>query len=102
MYIVNYVVAPYFKQLLDVKLKKAPLYTLPFDESLNEITQESEMVAMVQYWDEEENEVRTRYVGSTFLRHSIAVDLMDKLNEDIKRLAPVKLSDFHGCSSCKH
>ena len=52
MYIVNYGVAPYFKQLLDAKLKKAPLYTLSFDESLNEITQESEMVVMVQYWDE--------------------------------------------------
>ena len=49
MYIVNYGIAPYFKQFLDAKLKKVPLYTLSFDESLNEITQESEMVVMVQY-----------------------------------------------------
>ena len=91
MYIVNYGIAPYFKQLLDAKLKKIPLYTLPFDESLNEITQESEMLVMVQYWDEEENEVRTRYLGSTFLGHSTAVDLMDKLNEVIKHLDPEKL-----------
>ena len=35
MYIVNYGLAPYFKQLPDVKLKRAPLYTLSFDESLN-------------------------------------------------------------------
>ena len=91
MYIVKYGIAPYFKQLLDAKLKKAPLYTLSFDESLNEITQESEMVVMVQYWDEEENEVRTRYLGSTFLGHSTAVDLMDKLNEVIKHLDPEKL-----------
>ena len=99
MYIVNYGVTPYFKQLLDAKLYKAPLYTLSFDESLNEITQESEMVVMVQYWDEEENEVRTCYLGSTFLGHSTAVDLMDKLNEVIKHLDPKKLSDFHGWSS---
>ena len=59
------------------------------------------MVVMVQYWDEE-NEVRTRYLGSTFLGHSTAVDLMDKLNEVIKHLDPEKLSDFHGWPSCKH
>ena len=58
-------------------LKKAPLYTLSFDNSLNE------MVVMVQYWDEEANEVRTCYLGPTFLGHSTAADLMDKLNEVI-------------------
>ena len=55
MYIVNYGIAPHFKQLLDVKLKKAFLYTSYFDKSPNEISQESEMVRMVQYGDEEEN-----------------------------------------------
>ena len=49
------------------------------------------MVVMVQYWDEEENKVRTHYLGSTFLGHSTAVDLMDKLNEVIKHLDPEKL-----------
>ena len=91
MYIVKYGIAPYFKQLRDVKLKKTPLHTLSFDKSLNEITQEFEMVVMVQYWDEEENEVRTRYLGSTFLGHSTAVDLMDKLNKIIKHLDPEKV-----------
>ena len=49
MYIVNYGKAPYFKQLLDGELKKAPWYTLSFYKNLNEITQEYEMVVMVQY-----------------------------------------------------
>ena len=44
------------------------------------------MVMMVQYWDEEETEVRTHYQGSTFLGHSTALDLMDKLNEVIRHL----------------
>ena len=35
MYIVNYGIAPYVKQFLDAKLKKAPLYTVPFGESIN-------------------------------------------------------------------
>ena len=33
MYIVNYGIAPYFKQHLDAKLK-APFYTLSFEEIL--------------------------------------------------------------------
>ena len=37
MYIVNYGIAPYFKQRLDEKFKKALLYTFSFDESLNEM-----------------------------------------------------------------
>ena len=62
-------------------MKKAPLCTLSFDESLNEINQESEMVVMVQYWDEEENQIKFCYLHSTFLGHSSAVDLVDKLNK---------------------
>ena len=59
--------------------------------SLHEITQGSEMVVMVQYCDEVENKVKVRYVGSSFLEYSAAVDLMDKLNEVIKNLDPEKL-----------
>ena len=91
LYMVNYGIAPYFKELLDVKLKKSPLYTLSFDESLDEITQESEIVVMVHYWDEKENEVKVCYLGFNFLGHSTAVDLIDKLNEVIKHLDPEKL-----------
>ena len=49
------------------------------------------MVVLVQYWDEEENEVRTRYLGPTFLGHSTAVDFLDKLNEVIRYFDPEKL-----------
>ena len=60
MYFVNHGVGPYFKQLLDAKLEKVSLYSLSFDERLNEITQKSVMVVMVQYWIEEE--IKLRYV----------------------------------------
>ena len=71
-------IALFFKQLLGAKLK-TPLYTLSYEESHYEITQESEMVVMVQYWDEEENKVKVPYVSSTFLGHSTAADPMDNL-----------------------
>ena len=91
IYMVNYGIAPYFKELLDAKLKKAPLDTLSFDKSLDEITQEPEIVVMVHYWDEKEIEVKVRYLGFNFLGHLTAVDLIDKLNEVIKHLDPEKL-----------
>ena len=91
MYIVNYGIAPYFKQFLEAKLEKAALYTLSFEESLNEITQDSEMVVMVHYWDEEENEVRTHYQGPTVFGHSTAVNLTDEINEVIRHLDPEKM-----------
>ena len=94
LYMVNYGIAPYFKELLDVKLKKSPLYTLSFDESLDEITQESEIVVMVHYWDEKENEVKVRYLGFNFLGHSTAVDLIEKLYEVIKHLDPENCIKF--------
>ena len=64
--------------------------------------QESEMFFLLQYWYEEENEVRTCYLGSTYLGHSATLDLMDKLNKAIKHFYPKKLSYFHEWSSCKY
>ena len=46
------------------------------------------MVVMVQYWGERKNEVRTRYLGSTFLGPPTAADFMDKPNEFIKHFDP--------------
>ena len=50
------------------------------------------MGVMVQYWDEKKkNEIRVHYLVSTLLRHSAAVDFMDKLHGVIKHLDPEKL-----------
>ena len=60
------------------------------------------MIVMIQYWDEEENEVRACYLGSTLLGHLSVVDLMDKLNEVVKHHDPEKLSDFDEWFNCKY
>ena len=83
-------IALFFKQRLGAKLK-TPLYTLSYEKRHYEITQESEMFVMVQYWDKEENKVKVPYVSPTFLGHSTAADLMDKHNKVIKHLYPEKL-----------
>ena len=60
MYIMNYDRAPCFKQLNSLMRNyKMLLYSVSFDESFNEITQESEMSVMVQYWDEE----KIKFIG---------------------------------------
>ena len=76
LYLVNYGIVPHFKSLLDTKLKKVPIYT--FDERLNKVTQECEMVIMVRYWDDDDDQVKVRYLGSTLFGHATAVDLSNK------------------------
>ena len=57
---------------------------------------------MIHYWDEEENEVRACYLGSTLLGHLSVVNLMNKLNEVVEHHDPEKLSDFHEWFNCKY
>ena len=56
----NYDRAPCFKQFNSLMRNyKMLLYSVSFDDSFNEITQESEMSVMVQYWDEE----KIKFIG---------------------------------------
>ena len=96
MYLVNYSIAPHFKSLLDTRLKKVPIYTLSFDESLNKVTHECEMVIMVRYWDDDDDQVKVRYLGSTLFGHATAVDLSYKFvalskDRDPKRLYQISM-----------
>ena len=42
-YIINYGIAPYFKELLTQCIKELPFYSTLFDESLNSKMQEQQM-----------------------------------------------------------
>ena len=48
-----------------------------FDESLNDVTQTTEMELHVRYWDPIENRVKVRYYDSTFLGHGTHTDLLN-------------------------
>ena len=48
-----------------------------FDESLNDVTQTTEMDLHVRYWDPIENRVKVRYYDSTFLGHGTHTDLLN-------------------------
>ena len=51
MYVVNHGLAPYFKSVLKRNLHKAGYLGHWFDESLNDVTQTTEMDLHVRYWD---------------------------------------------------
>ena len=69
--------ALYFKSVLETNLHKADFLVYSFDESLNDVTQTTEMDLYVRYWDPIENRVKVRYYDSPFLGHGTHTDLLN-------------------------
>ena len=94
-YIINYGLAPYFKELVTNAVWASPLFVLSFDESLNNMPQEEQRDSQVQYWDSNEKEVSMWYLNSHFLKHLNAKNLLDAVLLSLKGLMSenlVKLS----------
>ena len=60
-YVTNYGIYPYFKDELKMDISKSPFIVVMFYESLNEITQHSEMDLFLLYWDDDTKRVQARY-----------------------------------------
>ena len=69
-YSLNHGLGPYFKNLTVSDIQKAGVFSVSFDESLNSVTQSSEMDIYVRYFDNVDNEVKVRYLGSSFMGHA--------------------------------
>ena len=74
---INHGLAPYFKNYLETALQKSELHVYSFDESLNSVTQTSEMDLYIRYWDKTKNVVKVRYYGSSFLGHGRHNDILN-------------------------
>ena len=72
-------------------LEKSDMHVFSFDESLNDVTQTSEMDLYVRYWDVNASQVKSRYYGSSFLGHDTHKDLLKHFGEITKDLSPSKL-----------
>ena len=83
MYTVVYGLAPYFKRLLDQKVKGQP-YVIMFDESPNKKLKTKQMDVLVRFWDG--NCIKSRYLDSRFLGHATAADLLEHLTPVIEPL----------------
>ncbi|KAL7393201.1 hypothetical protein ABVT39_007828 [Epinephelus coioides] len=82
-YIAKFGLAIHIKDELVSKVNKS-LFVLMFDESLNEITKTKQLDVHVRFWDE--GQVHSRYLGSQFMGHSTAQDLLSHLKECMDKL----------------
>ncbi|CAH0549771.1 unnamed protein product [Brassicogethes aeneus] len=80
-YGITYGLGPYFRSELIEKIKNCDLYVVGFDESLNKYAQSQQMDVSVRYWDSQENEVKTRYLTSVFLKSAKANDILEGLKK---------------------
>ena len=55
------------------------------------ITQECEMDLLIRFWDETDNNVKLRYLGSSFFGHATVKDLSKKFKEITQSLVPPKI-----------
>ena len=86
LYVINHGLAPFFKNQLEIVLRKSELYVHSFDESLNLVTQMSEIDLYIRYWDKTENVVKVRYYGSSFLGHGRHNDIFNHFTSLTKSL----------------
>ena len=91
MYEINHGLAPYFKTILNDTLKLSDIHVYSFDESLNDVTQTSEMDVYLRYWDVNDNHVKVCYYGSSFLGHATHQDLLAHFTDVVKELEQPKL-----------
>ncbi|CAM4672851.1 unnamed protein product [Leuciscus chuanchicus] len=88
-YLCNFGLAPYFKQLALKTVATQMSYVLLFDESLNHYLQTKQLDVHVRLWDGPE--VKTKYIGSEFLGHSTAKDVVEKLSNLLSQLGITNL-----------
>ena len=102
-YVVNHGLAPYFKNLLLAEIKKSNIHVFSFDESLNDATQTCEMDVYIRYWNSDEMEVKTRYLGSSFFGHGRHNDLLNNFGDIVAGLDCHKIvSSIDGWPKSKH
>lgn len=85
-YSLMYGIAPYFKNQLILNVLKCNFFSVGFDESLNKVSQKTQMDINIRFWCTERDYVCTRYFTSAFLSRSTA--------DEIRRNFKLALSDL--------
>ena len=75
-YVAKFGLAEYIKRDLVAKVNNGP-FVIMFDESFNQTTKTKQLDLHVRFWDE--GQVRSRYLGSQFLGHATARDLLENI-----------------------
>ena len=85
-YVIQYGLAPYFENLLMEQVRNVGDFVLLFDESLNKITHTKQMDIHVRYWQQENNQVQTRYMKSVYMGHGTADDMMEHFDKGVSNV----------------
>ena len=107
-YIVNYVLAPYFRRKLFDSRKPecvsvAPKFTSCFDKSFNRISNRKQLDVILIYFNNVELLVKWSYIGSYFMGTATAAETLDSFKEvqcDF-RLRPQHNSNFSAWTQCQ-
>ena len=89
-YLINYGVAPYFKDTLLREINTSEFFSLSFDESLNKEIQSCQMDVGIRYWNHCTELVETCYYDSQFLHRPNADELFQSLLLSSQKLNPDK------------
>ena len=83
---VNHGFYPYFKERVLEMVSKSAKFVVSFDESLNKVTQTSQMDINLRYWDVDAMRVEEIYWYSSFLGKTGADDLIKHFTDALERL----------------
>lgn len=75
-YIVTFGISPYLKDIMDSEMKNVKYFVLMYDESHNDSLEQKQLDVHVKYWDEEKNQVVTKYYDSQFMGHGRAEGIL--------------------------
>ena len=81
-------------------VKDSAFYAISFDESLNTVIQMGQMDILVNFWGNVVNNVCTRHLDSTFIRHVRHQDLFEHFisaldSLDLKKLLQVSVDGLN-------
>lgn len=79
-------IAPYFKKELLESVSHCEHIVVGFDESLNKVSQEIQMDLNIRFWDNDSDEVCTRFLNSAFMCRTKADNLRMSFKEAVSPL----------------
>ena len=85
-YLINFGLAPYYKDKLLLAIKTSPFYSVLFDESMNSVLQEEQMNIHIRFWDSEISFVKTRYSNFQFKYRANQDNLYQSITRSIEGL----------------
>ena len=84
-YLINFGLAPRFRDVLFNNIKESPYFSVAFDEALNKCLQKQQMDVVIRYWCEKNNRVKVRYWDSQFQHGAAADTLLNGLNNSLSK-----------------